>query len=64
MKMQQNQNMRIFAHFWRLWYLYHPGPSKFTRAEAQAIAKEHGYNPDETLQECDIYPYDNQAKGK
>ena len=56
--------MRIFAHFWRLWYLYHPGPSKFTRAEAQAIAKEHGYNPDETLQECDIYPYDNQAKGK
>jgi len=56
--------------FWRWWYRLHPTPSRYTRAEALAIAKkynleyevikamDHGCNPDEALQEWDIYPYD------
>ncbi len=59
--------MRILTYFWRWWYRHNPEPSKFTRAEALAIAKEHhleyevltamekGCNPDEALQEWDIY---------
>lgn len=55
--------------FWRWWYRHHPNPSKYTREEALAIAKnfdlvsevitamEQGCNPDEALQEWDIYPY-------
>ena len=61
--------MKIVAKFWRWWYRWHPTPSRFTRSEALAIAKEHGLewevieamrngsNPDEALQEWDIYPY-------
>lgn len=61
---------RLIALFWRWWYRNHPEPSKFTRAEALEIARkyklehevvtamEHGCNPDEALQEWDIYPYE------
>lgn len=55
--------------FWRWWYRHHNSPSRYTRAEALAIAKEynlewevlqameHGCTPDEALQEWDIYPF-------
>ena len=60
--------------FWRWWY-HHVCHQKtrFTRPEALEIARryrleyevikamDHGCNPDEALQEWDIYPYDNQA---
>ena len=61
--------MKITTIFWRWWYRLRPEPSKYTRAEALARAKEHGLewevlqamehgcNPDEALQEWDIYPY-------
>ena len=64
---------RLITLFWRWWYKRHPKPSKFTRDEALAIAKDfgleieateamkHGCNPDEALQEWDIYPYDDTA---
>jgi len=56
--------------FWRWWYRHHQTPSRFTREEALEIAKkhrlesevatamQHGCNPDEALQEWDLYPYD------
>ena len=62
---------RLITLFWRWWYKRHPKPSKFTRDEALAIAKDFGLewevteamkqgcNPDEALQEWDIYPYDD-----
>ncbi len=62
---------RLITLFWRWWYRHHPEPSRFTRDEALAIAKDfgleievteamkHGCNPDEALQEWDIYPYDD-----
>ena len=64
---------RLITLFWRWWYRHHPEPSKFTKEEALEIAKEHeldaevmmamkqGCNPDEALQEWDIYPYDDTA---
>lgn len=63
---------RIMTAFWRWWYRHHPEPSRFTKDEALAIAREHkldaevltamkhGYTPDEALQEWDIYPYGDQ----
>jgi len=54
--------------FWQWWYKFRSAPSRYTRAEALAIAKrynleyevimamEHGCTPDEALQEWDIYP--------
>lgn len=60
--------------FWRWWYRLRPTPSRYTRAEALAIAKrhnleyevikamDHGCNPDEALQEWDIYPYDKSGQ--
>ncbi len=59
--------------FWRWWYRHHPAPSYFSKEEALEIARkykmtgpvlkamEHGCNPDEALQEWDIYPYDDAA---
>lgn len=64
---------RLITLFWRWWYRHHQEPSRFTRDEALAIAKDfglesevteaikHGCNPDEALQEWDIYPYDDTA---
>ena len=63
--------MKITTLFWRWWYRHHSSPSRYTRAEALAKAKEHGLEwevlqvmehgctPDEALQEWDIYPYEN-----
>ena len=69
--------MKIATIFWRWWYTkVHPSPSKYTREEALAIAREHeldaevmmamkhGCTPDEALQEWDIYPYDNVTESK
>lgn len=63
-------NMKILlTFFWRWWYRRHQQKSRFTRAEALTMAQknnlewevlkamEHGCNPDEALQEWDIYPY-------
>ena len=67
---------RLITLFWRWWYRHHPEPSKFTKEEALEIAKEHeldaevmmamkqGCNPDEALQEWDVYRYDNVTKSK
>ena len=61
--------IKLQTIFWRWWYRHHQETSKFTRDEALAMAKEHGSesevatameygcNPDEALQEWDIYPY-------
>ncbi len=61
--------IKLQTIFWRWWYRHHQEPSKFTRDEALAMAKkyglesevatamEYGCNPDEALQEWDIYPY-------
>ena len=62
--------IKLQTIFWRWWYTkVHPSTPKFTRAEALDMAKEHGlesevatamehgYTPDEALQEWDIYPY-------
>jgi hypothetical protein len=63
--------MKITTLFWRWWYRHYSSPSKYTRAEALAMAKkyglewevlqamDHGCTPDEALQEWDIYPYEN-----
>lgn len=70
--------IRLKTYFWRFWYRWHPSPSKYTKEEAMAIAKEHeldaevllaikhGSTPDEALQEWDIYPYNNRkiTKGR
>ncbi len=68
--------MKITTLFWRWWYHHHSSPSRYTRVEALAIAKEHGLEwevlkaldhgctPDEALQEWDIYPYDSGTKSK
>jgi len=65
--------MKILNRFWKWWYQYHPKPSKYTRAEALAIAKrynleygvitamEHGCTPDEALQDWDIYPNESDV---
>lgn len=67
---------RLKTFFWRWWYRHRKSPSRYTRAEALAIAKKHGLEyevikamdhgctPDEALQEWDIYPYDNVTKSK
>lgn len=67
---------RLITLFWRWWYRHHPKPSKYTKDEALAIAREHeldaevmmaikhGCTPDEALQEWDIYPYDNVTESK
>ena len=59
---------RLRTLLWKLWYHHHQQPSRFTREEALAIAREHeldaevlmamkqGCTPDEALQEWDIYP--------
>ncbi len=64
---------RLITLFWRWWYRHHSEPSRFTRDEALVIAKDFGLeievteamkrgcNPDEALQEWDIYPYDDAA---
>jgi hypothetical protein len=61
---------RLFAPLWNWWYKYHPTP-RFTKEEAVKIARKYnleeevimamnnGYNPDEALQDWDIYPYNN-----
>jgi len=68
--------MKLQTLFWRWWYKRHPEPSKYTKDEALAIAREHeldaevmmaikhGCTPDEALQEWDIYPYDNVTESK
>ena len=60
--------MKIISTFCRWWQRVFP-PSKYTRAEALAIAKrynlekevieamKHGCTPDEALQEWDLYEY-------
>ena len=60
---------RLIARFWQWWYRIHPTPSHFTKEEALNIARnynlenevidamKHGCNPDEALQDWDIYPY-------
>ena len=60
---------RLRTLLWKLWYRHHKQPSRFTREEALAIAREHeldaevlmamkqGCTPDEALQEWDLYPY-------
>lgn len=60
---------RLRTLFWRCWNTVHHSPSRYTRAEALARAKEynlewevlkameHGCTPDEALQDWDIYPY-------
>ena len=67
---------RLITLFWRWWYRHHPEPSKFTKEEALAIAREHeldaevmmaikhGCTPDEALQEWDIYPYESVINSK
>lgn len=57
---------RISTIFWRWWYRHHPSPSRFTKAEALAIAREHGLEaevamamkqgltPDQALEDWDI----------
>ena len=61
--------MKLISLFWRWWYRHHQEPSRFTREEALeiarkyklesevAVAMKHGCNPDEALQEWDLYPY-------
>lgn len=58
---------RITTLFWQLWYR-HCSSSRFTKDEALKIARaykleaevieamKYGCNPDEALQEWDIYP--------
>ena len=60
---------RLITSFWRWRYRHHPEASKFTKDDALRIARkykleaevttamDHGCNPDEALQEWDIYPY-------
>ncbi len=67
---------RLRTIFWSWWYLLRPVPSRYTRPEALAIARkynleyevikamDHGCNPDEALQEWDIYPYDENDSRK
>ncbi len=55
---------KLITSFWRWWYRRHPSPSKYTKEEALAIAREYeldaevmmamkqGCTPDE----WDIYP--------
>ncbi len=57
---------RLITLFWRWWYRRHPSPSKHTREEALAAAKQYhlehevltamecGCTPDEALEEWDI----------
>lgn len=61
--------MGIITKFWRWWYRYHPTPSHYSQEEALTIAREYhlekevkeamenGYNPDEALQEWDLFPF-------
>jgi len=68
-KHKLNMKSKLRTLFWRCWYKVHKQPSRYTRAEALARAKEyglewevlkameHGCNPDEALQDWDIYPY-------
>ena len=61
----------LFTPLWKWWYKYHPTPSRFTKEEALKIARDHnmetevimsmkqGCNPDEALQDWDIYPYND-----
>ena len=65
--------MKFITMFWRWWYKHHQQLSRHTKEEALAIAKEHeldaevllamkqGCNPDEALQEWDIFPYDKKG---
>jgi hypothetical protein len=60
---------RLSTLFWRWWYRYRQGPSKYTKDEALEIAKQYhmesevatamqnGCTADEALQEWDIYPF-------
>ena len=60
---------RLQSKMWQWWYRHHPSPSRFTKDEALKIARtynletevieamKHGCNPDEALQDWDIYPY-------
>ena len=63
---------RLVAPLWKWWYKHHPTPSRFTKDEALQIARKYkleeevimamknGCNPDEALQDWDIYPYNNK----
>lgn len=65
---------RSVTKFWRWWYRFHPSPSRYSKEEALARAKEfgleaevqqaieHGCTPDEALQEWDIYPFGEQPE--
>ena len=60
---------RLSTSFWQWWYRQHPSPSRFSKDEALAIARKHnleaevvdamnhGCNPDEALEEWDLFPY-------
>lgn len=62
---------RLVAPLWKWWYKHHPTPSRFTKDEALQIARNYkleaevimamknGCNPDEALQDRDLYPYNN-----
>ena len=64
----------IITMFWRWWYRHHQTPSRFTKEEALAIARkyhleaevltamQHGCNPNEALQEWDLFSYENRKK--
>jgi hypothetical protein len=68
--------MKIITKFWRWWYRRCPGRSKYTRPEAVSIARKYnleyevikamdnGCNPDEALQDWDIFPYENETDSK
>lgn len=63
---------RLRTLFRRYWTKMHHSPSRYTRAEALARAKEYhlewevlkameqGCTPDEALQDWDIYPYNEK----
>ncbi len=62
---------KLITPLWQWWYRHHPTPSHFTKEEVIKIARDYnlesevimsmknGCNPDEALQDWDIYPYNN-----
>jgi hypothetical protein len=60
---------KLKSSLWKWWYKNHPTPSRFTKDEALQIARNYkleaevimamknGCNPDEALQDWDLYPY-------
>ena len=65
---------RLISPLWQWWYKHYSIPSRFTKEEALKIARDHnletevimamkhGCNPDEALQDWDIYPYNVKNK--